>query len=877
MRYLTLLLLIASIAFSQHKQKDPKTGVITKYSSNGNILEKYKLDSEGRYHGKAEAWHETYRTSQTPVKKYIENYKNGYRVGKQKYWFKNGQLKKVKYVNANGSLYGEFIEYYENGNKRNHVFRDNKGNKSGEERIWSEDGRLLKHFNFKEGYKHGDQKLWEIDTNNFEEYMLVEHCKYENGQKHGKQIYFDTYYGSIEKLENYKNGKKHGKFQDLNQYGNVITEENWYNDKKNGKFFSVCPDFGHLEYTENYKNGKKDGVCVYYHESEDDEDNVFQGIKRLESWKNGKLNGKIKEWGDNCFEDANAVVFPDLPKFNLILEENYVDGKKDGICRYWSSGSHGDWIEHSTLDHEGFEHTWETRGDWREGDFQQEIKYEKGKQIQINKQKDYYGRLIRNYGGMYLNHHFFQDDRFISNINITNSQAAKIKKDYKENIELIKSKLKLNIVKKEMLNDSIGELNFIIKKLKIQLKEFKEEEVGLEKLSKIEFKNTEGKINKKQKKILFAISEFEEKINSSNDKVDSKTRTIEQLSLELQEDSMRLSYYEPFIERLFLFINKLNKLKEEEELKPLYDFDHEYSKEYYKNEYVRKKGNNEESIEMFDMPFNISKKNIGPFYLGMTKIELESFLINDPYFKSCANELVNEDIEDEYNESEEDETSCAFFCDCRISIDTLNYNQFEDLIFEIKYEAYKNNDWLRPTFYIHLSNGIVHTIIFDEEDMEKYSNELRLVEFRNEFYFSQNSNDFILSKNNLKENDVYFKSSTSINDQSLIDPPLLYFFDTESGAYICFTPILNLSTIQSNGFDEDLELYKKARRVNLKTDKNETNSINKRFEIETWLINRFVITNQDLFHVNHGLKYDLISLDKLSDLEITDYYEKNDW
>ena len=92
-----------------------------------------------------------------------------------------------------------------------------------------------------------------------------------------------------------------------------------------------------------------------------------------------------------------------------------------------------------------------------------------------------------------------------------------------------------------------------------------------------------------------------------------------------------------------------------------------------------------------------------------------------------------------------------------------------------------------------------------------------------------------------------------------------------------FTPVLNLSTIQSNGFDEDLELYKKARRVNLKTDKNDTNSINKRFEIETWLINRFVITNQDLFHVNHGLKYDLISLDKISDLEITDYYEKNDW
>ena len=92
---------------------------------------------------------------------------------------------------------------------------------------------------------------------------------------------------------------------------------------------------------------------------------------------------------------------------------------------------------------------------------------------------------------------------------------------------------------------------------------------------------------------------------------------------------MRLSYYLPFIDHLILFINKLNKLKEVEELKPLYDFDHEYSKEYYTNEYVRKKGNNEESIEMFDMPFNISKKNIGPFYLGMTKIELESFLINE--------------------------------------------------------------------------------------------------------------------------------------------------------------------------------------------------------------------------------------------------------
>ena len=79
MRYLTLLLLIASITFSQHKQKDPKTGVITKYSSNGNILEKYKLDSEGYYHGKAEAWYEKHIILMNQLSIVFENYKNGYR------------------------------------------------------------------------------------------------------------------------------------------------------------------------------------------------------------------------------------------------------------------------------------------------------------------------------------------------------------------------------------------------------------------------------------------------------------------------------------------------------------------------------------------------------------------------------------------------------------------------------------------------------------------------------------------------------------------------------------------------------------------------------------------------------------------------------
>ena len=52
MKHLIFLFFLSSFVFSQHTQKDPNTGVISKYSSNGNILERYTLDSNGKYHGK---------------------------------------------------------------------------------------------------------------------------------------------------------------------------------------------------------------------------------------------------------------------------------------------------------------------------------------------------------------------------------------------------------------------------------------------------------------------------------------------------------------------------------------------------------------------------------------------------------------------------------------------------------------------------------------------------------------------------------------------------------------------------------------------------------------------------------------------------------
>ena len=883
MKHLFILFFLPSFVFSQHTQKDPNTGIISKYASNGNILERYKLDNNGYYHGKIEKWYKTNRSYENPKKKSVESYKNGRPYGKQMYWYKNGQLESVSFKDDDAwqETYGEYKSYHENGQQRFYSIRDRKGRLIGPLKRWTDEGTLIKYENYKDGKKHGSQKMWD-DLGNGEllehfnyrdgkkhgfqkewewmdhagETRLSTHYNYQYGKKHGEQKEFYTGYPPyLEKVENYKNGEKHGVFRELNHYGNTLYEENWLDGKKHGKFFSVDVDWGFDYYEENYKYGKKHGICIYYHEPSDNEDPTFQGIKKIENWKDGKLNGLKKEWGDNCYDDANSVSYPELPKYNLILEENYKDGKKDGICKYWEQGSHGDVVEHSTIDHEGFEQEWTTGGDWKEGDFIEEVRYMNGEKT-IMKHRRYDGWLTRNHGGMHLDYSKFQDKEFISDLDEAILHAQSILLTYQSSIDNLNENLKLNVIQKQTLEESIIQIEKEKNNIDKNFTEYKNIEIGFEKINKINDKQKKGKINKKQAKILNKIDEFKNSQKDLENQIRSKKQELIEINLAFQKDSMKLSYYAPFPNELNLFVRKNQSLKDLELKKNIYDITYEYPKEYYSDEYVRRLGRNEEAIEMFNLPFNITKNNIGPFFLGMTIEELQLFLETDNYFNSNATD---------------DEGSCAFICDSRVSIDTLeNDSKFGDLIFSVKYEAYTDKEWYRPNFWIYLRDNIVHTILYEDSEEEEADDNLRLVESNNGIYFLQNFNQLLLDNPDINEKDIFLKYDYQRRVSKYnIKPPYAYFFDDKTGIFVCLNPNQKANDYDykgDGGFDYiGTGAFHKSYQPNQGND--DIFLVTNR-EVESWVITRFLITSNDDFQVNQGLNYKKVRGNEMDEVEI---------
>lgn len=847
MKYFILSLFISSFVFAQHTQKDPDTGVISKYSSNGNITERYTLDSNGKWHGKRERWYATRNSYTTPKKYSIENYKHGKKYGKQTYWHENGQLDMIFYE-EDYDTYGEFERYYEDGTPRYYSLRNRKGYRIGPDKEWDEYGVLIKHHNYKNGSKNGSQKNWEdgalVKHYNYEdgkqhgfqkewewdEYegkaILIKHYNYAYGKKHGAQKEYDNQIydeGILISLKNYKNGEKHGLFHEMNRYGGVYYQESWYNGKKHGKWFDHGFDELGPEYEKNYKHGKKDGVWIEYLNVVDntlaDGPPIFAGIKKLQTWKDGKLNGLSKEWGDNCDESENAVMHPSVPQYNLIVEEYYKDGKKHGISKRWSSGSYEE-------------------GVWKEGDFISESNYIEG-EGNILKERSRDGWMTRNHDGLYLDFLQFQDEDFLEEIDETIVQSQQIISVYQSSIDTLNSFLKSKI---DVINNSkieIKELETEISNTEKALSEYKEKEIGLEKLKKIQDKYKNGKANKKQEKILSKIVEFQKKISNKEVEIaDKKSELVEVYSVQ-KRDSINLAYYLPFPAAVDSFLKPLVTLKEAELQKSIYDVNEQYSKEFYSKNKVRKlRWDSEELLGFFPHPFSVTKNNIGPFYLGMTKKDLQSFLITDPYFASCANSAARR-FQINLGEIEDSEkASCSFICDCRFWIDgddtSDDSEKIGDDVYRIKYETWTEKDWYRPNFVIYLSDEIVHTISFDLGGLDDKDDEMRLVEVANGMYLSQPLNELLIQQPSLKEEFIFVKKEFSR------EMPLAYFFDDDIGAYIFF-----------DGFTVPID--------------NETQK-----KLDDWYINQFTITSSKVIFDNiYHSEYKTVSPNKMQGLLLT--------
>lgn len=126
----------------------PFSGIVNEFYQNGTIKTKSEY-IDGRRKGYFKGWYES-------GNKWFDRYYDaGLKVGKHVGWFDN-----------NGNLK---FEYYFN----------NQGGYDGSVKEWYENGKLAKHFNFKNGVEAGSQKMWKPNGNIRANFYTI------NSERHG--------------------------------------------------------------------------------------------------------------------------------------------------------------------------------------------------------------------------------------------------------------------------------------------------------------------------------------------------------------------------------------------------------------------------------------------------------------------------------------------------------------------------------------------------------------------------------------------------------------------------------------------------------------------------------------------------------------------
>lgn len=123
------------------------------------------------------------------------------------------------------------------------------GVKNGIEKVWQNNGTLLKSCNYKNGTLDGNLKEWNHDG------RMIKKCSYDNGILDNKYTEWYTD-GHIKKKCYYKNGKLEGKYKVFNTKGRLIE----YNKYKNGLLDGNCYKLdgigtikSHILYKDGYK------------------------------------------------------------------------------------------------------------------------------------------------------------------------------------------------------------------------------------------------------------------------------------------------------------------------------------------------------------------------------------------------------------------------------------------------------------------------------------------------------------------------------------------------------------------------------------------------------------------------------------------------
>jgi antitoxin component YwqK of YwqJK toxin-antitoxin module len=324
---------------------------ITQYKM-GYIKSEERLNRKDFNGLKQGSWKEFYPN--LAIKKEM-NYWNDKLDGYMKEYTQSGNLKKAaKYVNGVEQVDApEFqkpdlkTEYYKNGIVKSEGSYIN-GKAEGEHREYNEDGQLkiarmyLKGKVISEGmmdtsgYKNG---LWKVFYSNGN---LRASGNYLSNKHIGDWIYYYDN-GKIEQVGKYdKKGKAQGMWKWYypcnppcnKEFGSIKKIENYKNNKLEGDFIEYN-DSGKVITKGLYENNEKEGPWVLEY-NEYKEEGTYVGDKRSGEWKHYYLNnGKLRFKGSFVDDEPDGYQVFYYQNGNIKQEGKYAGGLKEGDWQYY--------------------------------------------------------------------------------------------------------------------------------------------------------------------------------------------------------------------------------------------------------------------------------------------------------------------------------------------------------------------------------------------------------------------------------------------------------------------------------------------------------------------------------------------------------------
>ncbi len=314
---------------------DKQVGDWLYFNENGRMVTEAHYDKNGERFGNWNWYHD-----QSKLKE-VANFKDGKLEGENKIFYPDGQLS-IKTFYKEGELDGEFLYYNEKGALKQKKYFE-AGKLVGTYTAYFNVGEEIPEFIIP--YK--EDKIQEKALEYFANGKLYSEIPFKDGERHGiEKIFYLN--GNLSNELTYVNGKLHGPYKLYHPDGKISETGTYKDDLLQGSYTTYYPD-GTLQSEANYLNGSLDGSYTYY--DYDGKKYYNYGYKKGDIIdyrffnKKGEILKEGKRRGGEFYYNGFAA------NGNLTAEGLYdVSGGRKGDWKYY--GSNGNLTEKGSFEND---------------------------------------------------------------------------------------------------------------------------------------------------------------------------------------------------------------------------------------------------------------------------------------------------------------------------------------------------------------------------------------------------------------------------------------------------------------------------------------------------------------------------------------------